>query len=292
MTHNAFLDGYRTPGVFTGLEGFEAQIDALPADAGAVAAFVHGLLIHEGLTGAYGVTLAPGRADEKQLHGAAAMLRQAMRLHDRPITEPRAPEHRVVGVCRHFATLFAAVMRRKGFAARVRCGFANYFQPGKHLDHWVGEYWNDALRRWVLVDAQVDDLQRKLFNLTLDPLDVPRDRFLVGGDAWRVCRQGADPMGFGVAGTEMWGLVEVYGDTFQDLAALQNIELLPWGWYGLATDEAGMAETALIDQLADISSRADEAAMAELAERLAADERLRPPLDRVAETAKAEAATL
>ncbi|WP_310539911.1 transglutaminase-like domain-containing protein [Phenylobacterium sp.] len=290
MTDKAFLERYRVPGVFTGLEGFEAEVDALPAEAGAVAAFVHGLLIHEGLAGAYGVTLAPGRGDEKQLHGAAAMLRQAMRLHDRPITETRAPEHRVVGVCRHFATLFAAVMRRKGIPARVRCGFANYFQPGKHLDHWVGEYWGGA--RWVLVDAQVDDLQRKLFNLTLDPLDVPRDRFLVGGDAWRACRQGADPMGFGIAGTEMWGLVEVYGDIFQDLAALQNIELLPWGWYGLATDEAGMEETDLIDRLADISSRADEPAMVELAELLAADQRLRPPLDRVAVTAKAEAATL
>ncbi|MBP6546778.1 MAG: transglutaminase domain-containing protein [Phenylobacterium sp.] len=290
MTDKPFLDRYRVPGVFTGLEGFEAQIDALSADAGAVAALVHGLLIHEGLAGAYGVTLAPGRGDEKQLHGAAAMLRQAMRLHDRPITETRAPEHRVVSVCRHFATLFTAVLRRKGVPARVRCGFANYFQPGKHLDHWVGEYWNEAQGRWVLVDAQVDDLQRRLFNLTLDPLDLPRDRFLVGGDAWRACRQGADPMGFGVSGTEMWGLVEVYGDIFQDLAALQNIELLPWGWYGLATDQAGMAETALIDQLADISSRADEAAMAELAALLAADERLRPPHDRVAQTVKAEAA--
>ncbi|MDO8799222.1 transglutaminase-like domain-containing protein [Phenylobacterium sp.] len=289
MTQQAFLDGYRAPGVFTGLDGFEALIDALPAEVGAVAAFVHGLLIHEGLTAAYGVTLAPGRADEKQLHGTAAILRQAMRLHDKPITEPRAPEHRVVGVCRHFATLFAAVMRRKGFPARVRCGFANYFEPGKHFDHWVGEYWNGD--RWVLVDSQVDDLQRKLFNLTLDPLDVPRDRFLVGGDAWRACRQGADPMGFGVSGTEMWGLVEVYGDIFQDLAALQNIELLPWGWYGLAADEAGMEETALIDRLADISSRADEAAMGELAELLAADERLRPPIERVAETARAEAST-
>nr|QQZ50747.1 hypothetical protein JKL49_05065 [Phenylobacterium glaciei] len=115
MTDKAFLDGYRSPGVFTGLDGFEDQIDALPAEVGAVAAFVHGLLIHEGLAAAYGVTLAPGRFDEKQIHGTTALLRQAMRLHDRPITEPRAPEHRVVGVCRHFAVLFAAVMRRKGF---------------------------------------------------------------------------------------------------------------------------------------------------------------------------------
>lgn len=282
-----FLDRYRTPGVFTGLEGFEAEIDALPADVAALAAFVQGLLIHEGLVAAYGVALAPDRAAEKQIHGAAALLRQARRLDPRPLAETRAPGQRVVGVCRHFATLLAAVLRRKGYAARVRCGFANYFQAGRHFDHWVAEYWREG--RWVLVDPQVDAVQRRLFGLTLDTLDVPRDRFRVAGDAWRDCRQGADPMTFGVSGTEMWGLVEVYGDIFQDLAALQNIELLPWGWYGLATDDAGMEETALIDRLADISSRADAAALAELDDLLAADPRLRPPLDQVAETARAEA---
>jgi hypothetical protein len=84
-------------------------------------------------------------------------------------------------------------------------------------------------------------------------------------------------MSFGVAGTSMWGLVEVYGDLFQDLAALQKVELLPWGWYGLAKDERGMAELALIDRLASISSRADGDAMAELREVLAGDARLRVP---------------
>jgi hypothetical protein len=58
-----------------------------------------------------------------------------------------------------------------------------------------------------LVDAQIDDRQRELFRVTFDRLDVPRDRFLVAGDAWRACRNGADPMTFGVAGTEMWGPV-------------------------------------------------------------------------------------
>jgi transglutaminase-like putative cysteine protease len=38
--------------------------------------------------------------------------------------------------------LFVALIRRKGVPARARCGFADYFEPGKHLDHWVGEYWN------------------------------------------------------------------------------------------------------------------------------------------------------
>jgi hypothetical protein len=290
MSEDALLAGCAAPGVFTDLAAFASLAEAAPDDVGAVVRLVQGLLIHEGLTGVYGVALGPERAAEKQLHGAAAILGRAVALDSRPLTEVRPPERRVVGVCRHFATLFVAIMRHKGVPARARCGFAGYFAPGKHLDHWVGEYWNAAERRWVLVDAQVDEAQRRHFKLDLDTLDVPRDAFLVGGDAWRACRAGADPMSFGVAGTPMWGLVEVYGDLFQDLAALQKIELLPWGWYGLAKDEAGMGETALIDTLASISSRADVAAMAELGAMLACDERLRVPPEAVLAAMAADAA--
>jgi hypothetical protein len=265
------------PGPFTVLASFERHFAGLDGDAGTMARTVQGLLIHEGLAEAYQVTLPAERAAEKQLHSAVAMLSRSVRLDDRPLDQARQPGARVVGVCRHFATLFVALMRAKGVPARARCGFAGYFAPGKHVDHWVGEYWNVDESRWVLVDAQIDDLQRDLFRLTFDPLDVPRDRFLVGGDAWRACRQGADPMRFGVAGTQMWGLVEVYGDLFQDLAALQNLELLPWGWYGLAKDESGMQETGLIDRLAAISSAADSTALSILHDMLAGDARLRVP---------------
>ena len=277
MTREDLLASCATPGMFTGLGGFASQIDQLPGDVASLARAVQGLLIHEGLAQAYGVTLSEQRREEKQLHGAVAMLERAVRTDDRPIGCARAPQDRVVGVCRHFATLLVAFLRRRGIPARARCGFATYFAAGKHLDHWVGEYWNADEERWVLVDAQIDDLQRKLFKLELNPLDVPRDRFLVAGDAWRMCRNGADPMTFGVAGTEMWDLVEVYGDVFQDLAALQNIELLPWGWYGLATDNSGLEEVELIDSLAAISSRADAASLDALGENLAADPRLRVP---------------
>ena len=285
------LARYAAPGVFTTLEGDAAELaDAAPDDAAGVVQLVQGLLIHEGLTGLYGVTTPSERAAEKQLHSADAMLRRAVRLDPRPLDAARAPERRVIGVCRHFATLFVAIMRRKGVPARARCGFAGYFAAGKHLDHWVGEYWDEAAGRWLLVDAQVDDIQRRYFKLDIDTLDLPRDRFLVGGDAWRACRSGADPMSFGVAGTPMWGLVEVYGDLFQDLAALQKIELLPWGWYGLAKDERGMTEVALLDRLAAISSHADGGAMAQLRDILAADARLRVPEDAVTKALAADAA--
>lgn len=290
MTHDELLAYYSTPGVFTGTEGFEDQIDAIPDDIAAVAAAVKGLLIHEALAPAYKVTLSPEQRAQKELHSAVAMLTCAARNNPTPLTEARPPERRVVGVCRHFATLFVAILRDKGVPARARCGFANYFEPAKNVDHWVGEYWNVEQRRWVFVDAQIDSLQQVLFKPNFDTLDVPRDRFLVAGDAWRMCRKGeADPAMFGVAGTNLWGQVEVFGDLFQDLAALQKIELLPWGWYGLATEEGACdAEPELIDRLAQLSSVADAAALVQLRATVASDARLRVPADRLAAVAQAD----
>ncbi len=284
LTHNALLDYYRAPGIFTSVDGFEDDIDALPSDVGAIAGAVQGLLLHEGWAPLYRVTLSPERSAEKELHSAVAMLTRAARLGGRPISEARPPEHRVVGVCRHFATLFVAFARRKGIAARVRAGFADYFEPrktdepAKHGEHWVGEYWRADQRRWVLIDAQIDSLQKNLVRPNFDTQDVPRDRFLVAGAAWRTCRNGADPMSFGVGGTPMWGLVEVFGEVFQDLAALQKIELLPWGWYGLAKDERAMdSEADLVDHLAGLSSAGDAPAMEALGELVGGDRRLAVP---------------
>jgi hypothetical protein len=117
MNHDDLLAHYVTPGVFTGVAGFEAQIDSLPGDAASIARVVQGLLIHEALVGAYGIALSPERVAEKQLHGAVAMLTTSARLDDRSALHPRSPDKRVVGVCRHFATLFVALFRRKGVPA-------------------------------------------------------------------------------------------------------------------------------------------------------------------------------
>ncbi len=273
MTLAELLDYYRSPGPFTHLGHFGEQVDAIPFDPAVVAKTVQGLLIHEAWAPAYKIELPAARSAEKQLHGARAMLDCAVRLDDRPLTEARAPDRRVVGVCRHFATLFVAIARRKQVPARARCGFASYFEAGKSFDHWVAEYWDTRQERWILVDAQIDDVQARLVKPQFDVLDVPRDRFLVAGDAWTRCRNGAaDPKTFGVAGTELWGLTEVFGDVWQDLAALQKIELLPWGWYGLAkADGAAERHAEFIDRMARLSSRADARAVDEL-QRLAADD--------------------
>ncbi len=93
----------------------------------------------------------------------------------------------------------ASLLQSKGIPARPRCGFGAYFMPDHYEDHWVCEYWNEQERRWVLVDAQLDELQRNILQISFNTLDVPRDQFIVGGAAWKMCQSGhADPDQFGI----------------------------------------------------------------------------------------------
>jgi len=87
---------------------------------------------------------------------------------------------RLIVVCRHFTVLFAALLRETGIPARGRCGFGTYFRSGRFVDHWVCEYWNAPEARWVLVDAFIAAEQREKLRPDFNPLDVPRDRFVVG----------------------------------------------------------------------------------------------------------------
>lgn len=101
---------------------------------------------------------------------------------------------------------------------------------GYHDDHWVTEY-RLPDGRWRLVDAQV---LHPAYELSFDPLDVPRDRFLVAGDAWRACREGgADPGTFGVwFHGDLDGLWYIRTNVLLDLAAVNGVELLPWDVWG------------------------------------------------------------
>ena len=122
---------------------------------------------------------------------------------------------------------------------------------------------------------------------------MPRTRFLVAGDAWKACRTGADATTFGVAGTPMWGLIEVLGNVMQDLAALQKIELLPWGWYGVATEDGvEVRDVALFDSLAELSHLADAGAIVTLQSLVDSNDRLRVPEETLAAIVAAEGASV
>jgi len=238
------------PGPYTNL------YTGLPADLPALVRVVQGLMVHVFWGERYGLDLSEERKAEVQLRTTERRLARILELDPGPLTAPRPNEQKIVGNCRDFAVTLASMLQSKGIPARPRCGFGTYFLPNHYEDHWVCECWNEAQQRWVLVDAQLDELQRNVLETSFNPLDVPRDQFIVGGAAWKMCRSGqANPDQFGIF--DMHGMDFVKGDFIRDVAALNKVELLPWDCWGMIfVDYATLPpdDLSMLDRLADLTS--------------------------------------
>src|SRR5262249_1283275 len=255
-------------------------VDALPRDLPGLVGAVQGLLIHEYMAPAYGVAVPDERRGESHIRHVERMLDRLLELDGRPLSIARPPEPPLVGVCRHYPVLLAAILRARRLPARARCGFGTYFTADTFEDHWVCELWDEGEARWVLVDAQLDEVWREQLEPDFGPLDVPRDRFLVAGDAWAKCRAGeADSRKFGIFKGNLRGFWFIAGSLVRDLAALNKVEMLAWDVWGampLQGRRISRADLALFDQLAQLT-RAPDAAWPELRSLYEQDERLHVP---------------
>jgi hypothetical protein len=270
---------YTEPGVMTSPGRHASLLQDLPGDVQALAAVAQGVLIHEHMAQGYGVTLSEADRASVHLRRVEDLLGQIIARDGRPLRVARPPEARLPGNCRHFTVLMTAMLRAQHVPARARCGFGGYFGTGMFEDHWVCEYWHAGQQRWILVDAQVDDVQRGWFSIDFDLTDVPRDRFLVAGDAWARYRSGtADPARFGLSLIKEAGDWWIAGNLMRDAAALRNLELLPWDCWGAMPGPSvpiGADLAALFDRLA-AATQTPDAASEELA-LLSEDERLAVP---------------
>jgi hypothetical protein len=274
------LDFYAQPARMSAVDGAGERFAGLPPELPALVGAVQGLLLHHHWAPAYGVKLSDEQAAEAQIRPVDEMLKRLLAHDDRPLATARPVEKRLVCVCRHFSLLLVAILRARGVPARARCGFAAYFTPGHYEDHWVAECWDAAAVRWRLVDAQIDALQREKLHPDFNLCDVPRDRFLVAGDAWARCREGkADPTKFGLGSTGPSGLWFVGGNVLRDLASLNKVELLPWDvWGAMPAPDAPITpeQLALLDRVAALT-RTPDAHFAELRPLYQGDDRLRVP---------------
>jgi hypothetical protein len=227
----------------------------LPSDMPSLVQVIQGLMVHVFWGERYGLNLSEERKAEVQLRRMEFRLERTLELNPAPLTSPRRNEQKIVGNCRDFSLILASMLQSKGIPARPRCGFGAYFMPDHYEDHWVCEYWNEAEQRWVLVDAQLDDLQQNVLKTTFNTLDVPRDQFIVGGAAWKLCRsRQADPDQFGIF--DMRGMDFVKGDFIRDVAALNKVELLPWDCWGMILTEfvtLPPEDLSMLDRLADLT---------------------------------------
>lgn len=275
------LEFYAQPASLTSAGRYASLLEKLPSSVPELVQLIQGLGIYDVVaTDFYGVMLPDSRHNEIHLRAFEKMLEQLLALDNQPLTVARTADKRLACRCHNFTRFLVAMLRATGIPARSRCGFGAYFNAGSFEDHWVCEYWKATEARWVLVDAQLDGVWRERLRIDFDIFDVPRDRFLIAGDAWTQCRTGqADPMKFGIGFVNLRGLWFVAGNLVRDIAALNTMEMSPWDVWGAMpppNEALNADQLAFFDRLAALTREPDPsfAALRHLYEN---DDRVRVP---------------
>jgi len=221
------LTYYATPGPFTNPGKYTHLFDGLTTDISELCQIVQNNLLHIFWAERYGRTLTEEEKESVNIRQVDRKLALIHHADPRSLSATRTKEERQIGNCRDFTVLLTAILRHQGVPARARCGFGAYFLPNHLEDHWVCEYWNADQLRWILVDAQLDAFQCEKLRITFNPLDVPRDQFIVAGQAWNMCRLGQyDPQNCGIFEWSGWWFI--WGNVVREVLAFNKIELLPW----------------------------------------------------------------
>ena len=275
------LDFYSHPGPITSAGPYAEILEQLPDDLESLVRVVQGLVIHEFVAEPfYGTKISAERKHESHIRPVQQMIERIFALDDSPLTVRRPPDRRLVGVCRHFMVLLTAMLRAKHIPARGRCGFCAYFNPGYFEDHVVCEYWNASEGRWMLADPQFDEVWRERLHIGHNVLDVPRDQFLVAGEAWARWRTGgADPDKFGIVQGNLRGSWFLAANVIHEVAHLNKVEMLRWdAWGAMPRPNHALSpdDLAFFDRLASLTRDADESS-GTLFALYAQDDRLKVP---------------
>lgn len=260
QTHISPLSFYANPGPMTDAGESMPYLKTLPSNLAALCEMIQKLVVHIFWAERMGLKLPEDRQAEVQIRPVSQKIVRALELDPSPLQNPRPLEKRLVCNCRDISTLMTAVLRAHNIPARARCGFATYFLPDHYEDHWVVETWDAEQKRWLMVDAQLDEFQRNRLKIQFDPLDMPAGQFIPAGQGWQMCRKGeANPDQFGI---HQWhGMAFIRGNVARDLLSLNKIEVLPWdswGWLKRSIAKDWEMQRAVFDQAAELTLNPDE----------------------------------
>ena len=113
-------DYYRTHGALSDPGRFRDELAMVPLDLLTMCAFIQGVVIHADWAAAYGVK-------DTALSRETLPVAQRLALLEPGEWTGLPPARRTPGTCRDFALMLCSLLRERGVAARVRCGFATLF---------------------------------------------------------------------------------------------------------------------------------------------------------------------
>lgn len=228
------LQFYERHSIFSDPKEYLSLFDQLPDLIEQLCQIVHGLIIHRDETKKLYHFEIKERKLESETRYVYKILKIILERDKKSIIKQRSPKKRFFGSCRDFAILLCSMLRSKEIPARLRCGFASYFRKkeGKFSDHWICEYWDKTKNKWLMVDAEIGEEEKKYYHLdNFNNCDLTKSQFLVAGEVWQLCRQGkANPNLYGVHSIDVKGLWFIRSSVIRDFYALNKIELLPWDY--------------------------------------------------------------
>lgn len=245
METKKILDFYKQTSLYTDLGLYREFAKNLPDDIKELCELQRNQIIHP-----FDLNDVEMRKDSKSFYGdmtkidktslcyendlfptAQAMIAELLRrntnyIKDRPIQD------KIHVCCREQAILLASILKNKGFSARVRSGFAKYVCIGNEEagDHWITEYYNEEKQKWFLVDADMcfDDKTLIEYDIDFDLLDIPREKFIFGAEAYLGLRnkQLSDKDIYYASSPKTYGIKASLHGLFYDFHSLMNNEII------------------------------------------------------------------
>jgi Transglutaminase-like superfamily len=252
----ADVDFFAVQTQLTSIGGHAALAAGLDASVRRLRDVPQDVTLHFRQAAAAGIDAAE-RRDEARFRQVARMVQRIFELDARSLADARDSSAKLIGHCRTSAVLLTALLREKGWAARPRAGFSAYWQQSMRTGHWVTEYWSQAESRWLIADGDLNAEWVRRGDLRFDLCDVPREKFVLSGDAWLTLRAGEDePLTFG-EDPDCFGLEYVRAQLLRDVACLTGTEVGAWDRWGVGAArfaELDARDLELIDELARSST--------------------------------------
>lgn len=164
------------------------------------------------------------QAEDDDLPTVAAILAELYRRDERGFVSDRQEADKLVLTCRFISILAVSILKSRGIPARVRSGFAPYFEENQSDDHWIVQYWSDKEDRWIAID--IDGSLSLRAGQTFDPYDMPDGVFDWSANVW------LDVRAQKVKGDYFWnagnfrGLMPIAWELFYDFHSLMNHEIV------------------------------------------------------------------
>lgn len=260
------LEFYTLQSVMTDPRNFSYLFHDIPKDVCFIKALLQDIILHfwDGKMHDYSIPFK--RVFDIETRYVEKMLEKIIALDNSSLKNFRHLDRRIVGSCRDYAVLFCSILRYHGIPVRTRVAFSAYYFKEYNHDEVVLEYWNKDKNKWCVIDPRVTEphIVKQKLTIDFDLFDVPPDKLIVAGNAWKIIRENPE-LAIKFCGGDVRknrGMLYVRDRLIQDIAALNSVEMQLWDLWGLMLKTHSIEEDddqlAYLDQLANFSTNPDD----------------------------------